>query len=214
LGWCEEMIKDEANLRRGQFNYHDQVFENEVNDLINITQTHYEALNFKDALKYGFYELQSARDWYREVTSDIGMHVDLVRYWIEISALLAAPIAPHFAEHVYLSTLQKPTSIQLARWPTPPKPVDRTLIEVGQYMRGTVKMIRDAETSLLKMLNKNKGKGKSVTASFDPKKPKSVRVYVATSFPAWQESCVEAVKDAYDAESDQGGRCKGPNAVD
>ncbi|KAE9389558.1 P-loop containing nucleoside triphosphate hydrolase protein [Gymnopus androsaceus JB14] len=37
------MIKDEANLRRGQFNYHDQVFENEVNDLINITQTHYDA---------------------------------------------------------------------------------------------------------------------------------------------------------------------------
>ncbi|KAE9383077.1 Nucleotidylyl transferase [Gymnopus androsaceus JB14] len=56
--------------------------ENEVNDLINITQTHYDVLNFKDALKSGFYELQSARDWYREVTSDISMHVDLVRYWI------------------------------------------------------------------------------------------------------------------------------------
>ncbi|KAF5392068.1 hypothetical protein D9757_003334 [Collybiopsis confluens] len=202
LGWCEEMTKDEATLRHGPRNYHDDIFVNEVNDLINITQSHYDALNFKDALKYGFYELQSARDWYREVTSDVGMHADLVRYWIEISALLAAPIAPHFSEHVYLSILRKPTSIQLARWPTPPT-VDRTLIEVGQYMRGTVKMIRDAETSLLKMLNKNKGKGRGVTALFDPKKPKTVRVYVATNFPAWQESCVQAVKDAYDAESDK-----------
>ncbi|KAJ3823246.1 hypothetical protein EV361DRAFT_958596 [Lentinula raphanica] len=203
LAWCEEIIKDEANLRHGPFNYHDLVFENEINDLINITQGHYDALNFKDALKFGFYELQSSRDWYREVTSDVGMHADLVRYWIEISALLAAPIAPHFAEHIYLEILKKPTSIQLARWPTPSKSVDRTLIEVGQYMRGTVKMIRDAELALVRMLSKNKGKGKGATASFDPKKPKSVRVYVATSFPAWQESCVQAVKDAYDSEADK-----------
>lgn len=147
--------------------------------------------------------MQSARDWYREVTSNVGMHVDLVRYWIEISALLASPIAPHFSEHIHLEILKKPHSIQLARWPTPQKPVDTTLIEVGQYMRGTVKTIRDAETALLKLLNKNKGKGKGPTAaSFDPKKPKSVRVYVATSFPAWQESCVQVVKDAYDAEAD------------
>ncbi|KAJ3789356.1 hypothetical protein GGU10DRAFT_404691 [Lentinula aff. detonsa] len=203
LTWCEEIIKDEATLRHGPRNYHDEVFANEINDLINITQSHYDLLNFKDALKFGFYELQSARDWYREVTSDVGMHVDLVRYWVEISALLAAPIAPHFAEHIYLEILKKPTSVQLARWPKPQNPVDSTLVEVGQYMRGTVKMIRDAETALVKMLNKNKGKGKGATASFDPKKPKSVRVYVATSFPAWQESCVQAVKDAYDPEADK-----------
>ncbi|KAJ3796995.1 hypothetical protein GGU11DRAFT_102136 [Lentinula aff. detonsa] len=203
LTWCEEIIKDEATLRHGPRNYHDEVFANEINDLINITQSHYDLLNFKDALKFGFYELQSARDWYREVTSDVGMHVDLVRYWVEISALLAAPIAPHFAEHIYLEILKKPTSVQLARWPKPQNQVDSTLVEVGQYMRGTVKMIRDAETALVKMLNKNKGKGKGATASFDPKKPKSVRVYVATSFPAWQESCVQAVKDAYDPEADK-----------
>jgi len=42
LGWCEEMVKDQANLRHGLRNYHDQVFENEVSDLTNITQSHYE----------------------------------------------------------------------------------------------------------------------------------------------------------------------------
>lgn len=42
LGWCEEMLKDEAKLRIGEKNYHDKVFEEEVNDLINITQGHYE----------------------------------------------------------------------------------------------------------------------------------------------------------------------------
>lgn len=37
------MIKEEPNLRRGARNYHDQVFEHEINSLINATQSHYEA---------------------------------------------------------------------------------------------------------------------------------------------------------------------------
>ena len=36
------MVKDQGNLRHGPRTYHDQVFEQEVNDLINITQSHYE----------------------------------------------------------------------------------------------------------------------------------------------------------------------------
>jgi len=37
------MVKDKENLRHGQRSYHDDVFETEINDLINITQSHYEA---------------------------------------------------------------------------------------------------------------------------------------------------------------------------
>lgn len=37
------MVKDGANLRHGEQNYHDKVFEHEINDLINVTQSHYEA---------------------------------------------------------------------------------------------------------------------------------------------------------------------------
>ncbi|KAF8970605.1 hypothetical protein BDZ97DRAFT_1724807 [Flammula alnicola] len=205
LAWCEEMVKDQANLRHGPRNYHDQVFEQEVNDLINITQSHYEATNYKDALKYGFYDFQSARDWYREVTADVGMHADLVLYWIRNAALLVTPVAPHFAEHIWSTILQQPKSIQLALWPTPSTPVDPTIIEAGQYMRGTIKTIRDAEASLLKALTKAKGKkGASMNeAMFDPKKPKGVRIYVATKFPEWQDTCVQIVKDAYSKEDNK-----------
>ena len=45
--------------------------------------------NYKDALKYGFYELQIARDWYREAMPDVTMHADLVKYWIRVLAILA-----------------------------------------------------------------------------------------------------------------------------
>ncbi|KAF9006956.1 hypothetical protein BDQ17DRAFT_1351152 [Cyathus striatus] len=201
LGWADDMSKDDG-LREGPRNFHDQVFENEVDELINITQSHYEATNYKDALKYGFYELQSVRDWYREVTSDVGMHKDLVLYWIRVAALLATPIAPHFAEHLWTTILKEPKSIQLALWPTPSKPVDRTLIEAGNYMRGTIKTIRDAEATLLKMLSKAKGK-KAPEDVFDPKKPKAVRIYVATAFPEWQDTCVQIVKDSYEKEADK-----------
>jgi leucyl-tRNA synthetase len=164
--------------------------------------------NYKDALKYGFYELQSARDWYREVTSDVGMHSTLVNYWMRTAALLVMPIAPHFAEHIWSGILKQPSSIQLALWPTPTQPIDAALLEAAAYMRGTTKTIRDAEAALVKMLSKSQGKGKGTgkkdeRAMFDPRKPKTVSVYVATAFPEWQDTCVQAVKEAYVKEEDR-----------
>ena len=35
------MIKDKSKLRQGEKNYHDVVFEQEVNDLMIRTKTHY-----------------------------------------------------------------------------------------------------------------------------------------------------------------------------
>jgi leucyl-tRNA synthetase len=155
-------------------------------------------------LKFGFYDFQSIRDWYREVTADVGMHHDLVQYWIRSAALVVTTIAPHFSEHIWTAILKNPQSIQLAIWPTLSDPVDRTLIEAGQYMRGTIKIIRDAEVSLLKVLTKAKGKKSSSSVSFyDPKKPKAVRIYVATAFPQWQDTCVQIIKEAYSKEEDK-----------
>lgn len=200
IGWCEEMAKDKSKLRTGARNYHDRVFENEVNDLINITKKYYDDMCFKDALKYGFYEIQSARDWYREVTAESGgMHADLVLYWIRVATLLITPVAPHFAEHVWTGVLKEPKSVQLALWPEPSSAVDRSILDAGAYMRGTVKTMRDAELSLLKKMGKNKA-GK---VPYDPKSPKAVRIYVAHSFPEWQDTCVQAIKDAYAEEADK-----------
>jgi len=163
-----------------------------------------QSTNYKDALKFGFYDFQSIRDWYREVTADVGMHADLVLYWIRSAALLVTPIAPHFTEHIWSAILLEPKSIQLALWPTPSKSVDPTIIEAGQYMRGTVKTIRDAEASLLKAMAKAKSKKNAPSETmFDPKKPKAVRVYVATNFPEWQDLSVQAVQAAYSKEDDK-----------
>jgi leucyl-tRNA synthetase len=210
------------NLRTGAKNYHDTVFEEEMVDLVNITQSHYEAYvpssfykfsysllfpcstNYKDALKWGFYDMQSIRDWYREVTVDTGLHRDLIVQWMRYAALLVSPIAPHFAEHLWTAPtlLNEPRSIQLALWPSPGRDADRTVVEAGAYMRSTIKMIRDAELALQKKVNKKGGKGVP-EAAYDPRKPKSVRIYVATAFPEWQEICVDAVRQAYSPEADK-----------
>lgn len=133
------------------------------------------------------------------------MHQDLVLYWIRIAALIITPLAPHFAENIWSDILKQPQSIQLALWPTPKEAVDPTLLESGLYMRGTIKTIRDAETTLLKMMAKA-AKGKKVAAGeapFDPKKPKSVRVYVANEFPEWQNVSVAVVKESYDEATEK-----------
>lgn len=128
------------------------------------------------------------------------MHVDLVKYWIRVAVLLVSPIAPHFTDHIWTEFMKEPRSIQLAMWPEPGRIADRAVIEAGAYMRDTLRTIREAEMTLLKKLQKGR-KGKGDGPSFDPKLPRSVRIYVASRFPEWQDGCVQAIKESYSAET-------------
>ena len=89
---------------------------------------------FTYSTKCGFMNSTFARDWYREVTQDTRR---FVKYCIRVHAILASPIAPRFAEHVYCVILQSPTSTCTVA-----------------YSQGA----SDAEAALLKMLRKTKPK--------------------------------------------------------
>ena len=75
-------------------------FSSEINKTIVETEAYYEGLLFKEALRTCVFELQGKRDKYREVEMQ-GMHRDLVLRFIEVQALLMAPICPHMAEHLW-----------------------------------------------------------------------------------------------------------------
>lgn len=61
---------------------------------------------FKEALKTGFFEMQLARDKYRElVGGEDNMLVDLVDMFVLYQTQLIAPICPHIAEHVWTNIL-------------------------------------------------------------------------------------------------------------
>lgn len=72
----------------------------EINLKIKESEKYYENMMFKEALKVGFFELQAARDKYRELSLE-GMSRKLVLQFIETQALILSPICPHVSEFVW-----------------------------------------------------------------------------------------------------------------
>jgi leucyl-tRNA synthetase len=158
--------------------------------------------NYKDALKSALYETLMARDWYREVTFEEGMHQDTVFEFNKTLTLLIAPITPHTSEHIWKTILKQPGSIQTASWPEPPSSYQPSpdLLAAGAYMRGTLKTMRDAELLLVKKKAKKGGAGGP--AAYDPSQTKkSVNVFVASTFPPWQDQSIDIMQKAYDSTS-------------
>ncbi|CAO3587608.1 unnamed protein product [Absidia cylindrospora] len=192
LEWCEDQIKSLDTLRSGEFNFFDRIFENEMNNNISLSDKYYTLTHYRDAVKYGVFEFQTARDNYQQACTTVGMHKDLVLRYITNQTLLVAPICPHWAEYVWREVLKKDGLVVDALFPKPTAPVDEVLMAATVYIRRTVKAIRDAETATQK-----KKKGKAAPPTFNPNAPKSLSIYVATRFPEWQEDCVQALKANY-----------------
>ncbi|CCC68210.1 hypothetical protein NCAS_0B01260 [Naumovozyma castellii] len=187
--WAEDIIKNHTTMRTGEItDFFDVAFEHEMNALIEKTYEQYHLTNYKNALKYGLFDFQTARDYYREASGT--MHKDLVFRYIETQALVLAPIAPHFAEYIYRELLGKTGSVQNAKFPRATKPVDQGVISSLNYVRNLQRAIREAEGQALK---KKKGKA----AEIDSSKPVKLSLLISESFPEWQSGCVEVVRKMF-----------------
>lgn len=146
--------------------------------------------NYKLALKSALYDFLSARDFYREACFSSGtpMSRPLILRFVELQSLIIATIAPHWAEHMWLEVLHKGESIQLARWPEVPAS-DPSLTAAREYVKSTSSNITSSEAQAAKKMAKGK------TAGFDPRKPKRLTIFAATTFPAWQDKYVDLVRD-------------------
>ncbi|EEB06943.1 cytoplasmic leucine-tRNA ligase Lrs1 [Schizosaccharomyces japonicus yFS275] len=195
--WSREMVEKKDTLRDGPYNFHDTVFDNELNQIIELTDAAYSVTAFKTALKHGFYDLQNARDWYREVTADKQMHRDLVRRFMEVQTLLIAPIVPHWSEHIWSAVLGNSGSVRLARFPELTHPVNTMLTNSLAYVRNLTRVIREAEAAQLKRQKKGKG------MLFDPSKPRRLTVYVAEKFPEWQAQYVKLMQQHYNEKENK-----------
>ncbi|ORX61652.1 leucyl-tRNA synthetase [Hesseltinella vesiculosa] len=193
--WIVEQVKALPTLRTGEFNYFDRVFENEMNSNIIAAERAFAMTHYREAVKFGVFEFQTARDAYQLTCATIGMHKDLVERYIVNQTLLLGPICPHWAENVWQEILHKDGLIVDAKFPEPTAPVDEQLMATSTYIRRTIKSIRDAETASLK----KKKKPKADDVVYNPNAPKSLTIYVATKFPEWQEQCIEALRTNYDA---------------
>ncbi|KAF2839539.1 leucyl-tRNA synthetase [Patellaria atrata CBS 101060] len=216
--WCEEMIRDarvvesadqyakviaEEKLksydivqRTGERLIWDVLFENEINSLVRETEKSYTASWYKAALKSGFYDFTAARDFYREATkaAGVGMHKDVITRYVELQALMIQVPAPHWAEHIWSEVLKKDTSSQESRWPSVPEP-DAKLTAIREYVRTTSSNITSAEGLQQKKL----AKGKSTSYAVD--KDKRLTIFVAKSFPAWQDKLIDLARGALEGLS-------------
>ncbi|KAF2862508.1 leucyl-tRNA synthetase [Piedraia hortae CBS 480.64] len=213
--WCESVIQDarllkdnetyaqvtkqerhknnDAVQRTGSKMFWDEIFENELNTLVKQTGESYDLSNYKAAVKSGLYDFISARDAYRESTkaAGVGMHADLIKRYVELQALMIAVVAPHWAEYIWQEVLKKDSTIQNALFPSVPDP-QPALTAARDYVRSTSSNITSAEGAQRKKLSKGK------QASYDPNQPKRLYIYMARSYPKWQDDVVEIVRKNFD----------------
>ncbi|KAI5467015.1 hypothetical protein BGZ63DRAFT_410109 [Mariannaea sp. PMI_226] len=195
--WCEEMVRDQDELRTGEINsFQDCLFENELNAAAQEAIEQYANTNYKLALKAALYELTSARDFYREscAAANIKMHKDLVLRYVEWQALLLAVIAPHWSEYIWLEVLKKEGTIHNAKFPKVGA-VDSTLTAKRDYVRNTASAVHSAEAQQMK----KKLKGKET--AFDPKKPKKLTIFANDKFPAWQAKYIDLIREMWNTET-------------
>lgn len=120
------------------------------------------------------------------------MHADLARRFIRLQALLITPLAPHWAESVWRDLLHEPSSIQDALYPTVPAP-DAALLAVQEYIELTTSTILRSEAKQLKK------RQKGLQSGFDPKKSKKLSIFIANSFPEWQERYRDALHKQFES---------------
>ena len=77
------------NTDVSKYTYHDKIFDNEINHLIKETDSHYSNMLYREAMKTGFYDLQAARDRYRDIAAvSEGMNWDLIAKFMEVSEVI------------------------------------------------------------------------------------------------------------------------------
>ncbi|CAD7000678.1 unnamed protein product [Ceratitis capitata] len=193
IEWVKEMLASRTLLRKGAANtFNDKVFISEMNLKTRETDENYRKMLFKEALRSGFYELQLARDKYRELCGAQGMHEELVLEFIRRQALLVAPICPHVADYVW-GLLGNKESIVHARWPEVGA-INEIDIKCSEYLMEAAHAFRLNLKNLLQVKGKG-GKEKAV----DPTsaKPNSALVWVAKTYPSWQCCVLDTMRELF-----------------
>jgi leucyl-tRNA synthetase len=170
LEWTKDMVSEDAGLRTGPLNhFNDKVFECEMNLAIRDCEAAYEKMQYREALKLGFFQLQASRDKYRELSID-GMHKDLVMKYIRTQVLMLSPICPHITDYVWRSVLGHASSILHERWPESGD-IDLTLMQSSQYLLNCAHEFRVRLKNMMHTIehkNKTKAKKPQPAASTSP----------------------------------------------
>ncbi|KAI4462763.1 leucyl-trna synthetase [Holotrichia oblita] len=192
IEWVKEILSTKDSLRSGPADtFNDRVFQSEIYLKIKEADEAYNKMLFKDALRTGFFELQAARDKYINLSVLDGINRDLILYYIEVQALLLAPICPHVCEHIW-SILGKKTSVVTSNWPTIGE-IDQVLIKSSEYLMEAAHSFR---VYLKTYLTPPKPTKANPTPAA-PEKPNRVTIWVAKNYPPWQSCILTTMQQLY-----------------
>lgn len=85
-----------TNIKRS---YPEQIFINEMNQLVKETVKAYNQMDYRSVTTIGFHMMQKCRDTYLEMASDDNYNYDVLVEFIKIQLILMYPIIPHFSDH-------------------------------------------------------------------------------------------------------------------
>jgi leucyl-tRNA synthetase len=194
IEWIKEVIitSGPGSLREGEpTTFFDLVFQSEINRTIVLTDANYERMKFREALRTGFWNLQSARDHYR-MAEQRGkvmtktMNRGLVERFIEVQTILLAPICPHYCDYVWTRLLKREGSVRQASWPEP-GPIDEALLAQNDFLQEVLHMSRvRIEATREQFVDTTHG-----------------CVYVSDEFPAWHVKAVSALRPLFDSATNE-----------
>jgi leucyl-tRNA synthetase len=198
LEWIKEVIESEASAFRSEVDttlFADRVFANQMNSLVAQTKNHYEKMMYKEALRTAFFEFQDLKDKYRELCAEKLQCRALLLQFIEIQAIILAPICPHFAEQVWKMLGSDGFAVN-ARWPQT-EPVDESLQQSFEYFIDVCHTFRVRQKGFGAV-----GKGKKAPNAV-VQKPNVATIYVAKKFPVWQALVLQTLQTLCEQNEDQ-----------
>ena len=213
LSACQEDDHGRKSFREGpSYLFIDRVFANHINRAIELADKAFSRMMFREALKVGFFDLQLAKDRYREMatasTHSPGMHRDLLFRFIEVQTQLLAPITTHISEYIWRDILGKPTSILCAPFPVITEPIDTSVLLADDYLQSTTHRFRTLmQQQQQQQLQASARKTSpihqpSAPTNIMPSYPTTERsmkaeIYVANSHPQWQTQVIALMREHY-----------------
>lgn len=192
IEWIEEMLALLPTMRKGEFNFMDQVFASQIAQAIELTDKAFGNMEYKEGVKVGYFDLQTAKDTYQDVCKLQGTdtHADLIMRFIRAQVLLLTPICPHWSDYIWMRLLKEPKSVMHARWPVSETPVDPLKLKQQTYLDVVV---HDWRVRMDSHMKPKKGPAQPA--------PKNMLVVVARQYPAWQATAIRVTEKLYRANN-------------
>lgn len=206
LDWILTVLKTLPSMRAGPIeDFADRAFLTCIDHYIRASEAAYDVMNFREALKASYFELQGARDTYRDMMklTQKGPHRDVIMHYISVQYLLLAPICPHICEHVWKLIGNEGSLMANGRWPEA-KDVDVPLFKAFEYIGKMAHVFRLRINAAKTKSAKGKGgKGKKGggggdAAAAPPPAIAKVVVYVASEYPEWQRLVLSKLDELFD----------------